>query len=416
MLGFPATRNSHPMRRSSLGALALCLLLAACGGGGDSSGAPSGGGGGGGGGGGTTTLSHNAGTDCISCHRSGGSAAANGIFTVAGTVYRSNGTAQTAATVQLYPTGSNTAQATLTTDALGNFYTTQAVASLVPAPGQQFALGANVVVRPTGGSSRAMPGTITNGSCNGCHSPGGGVARVTAQQADSMPRVSAAAADGNADSSRDSASQSLAQITTGAAHGCVIADGGTVLCWGSNSQGQLGSSVAGQATPIPVQALGHVSAATSDMAIAAGDHHTCVLSAGGLVLCWGANDKGQLGNGTTEPAVVSVVPLSGVTALSASGDRTCARVGDGATASFHCWGLSPEVVDLDSGDIPHAVLALLDGAAPTIGNVDLSGVAGLESASFTHVASHGNHGCGITTDSRLMCWEGSRASVAIPLQ
>jgi hypothetical protein len=130
---------------------------------------------------------------------------------------------------------------------------------------------------------------------------------------------------------------------------------------------------------------------------------------------FGANDQGQLGNGTTQPAVVSVVPLSGVTALSASGNRTCARVGDGDTASFHCWGLTPEVVDIDSGNIPDALLPLLDGAAPAIGNVDLRGVAGLESASFTHVATGAGHGCGITTDNRLLCWEGTRASVAIPV-
>ncbi len=404
------------MRCTSLGALTLGLLLSACGGGGDTSGSAGGGGGGGGGsGGGSTTLSHNPGTDCISCHRSGGSAAANGIFTVAGTVYRSNGTAQTSATVQLYPQGGNTAQATMTTDALGNFYTTQPVASLVPAPGQQFALGANVVVRPTGGSSRSMPGTITNGSCNACHSPGGGVARVTAQQVDSMPDGAAAAVVEDAEPEPDSSPQTLAQVATGAAHGCVVASDGAVLCWGSNRLGQLGSRLADQAVPMPVEALGHVTASTSAMAIAAGDHHTCVLSAGGLVLCWGANDQGQLGNGTTQPAVVSVVPLSGVTALSASGDRTCARVGDGETASFHCWGLTPAVVDTASDSIPDALLPLLDTAAPAIRDMDLRGVAGLESASFTHIAARADHSCGITTDSRLLCWEGSRASVAIPL-
>ncbi len=405
------------MRCHSIGALALCLLLAACGGGGDSTGSSGGGGGGGGSGGsggGPTTLSHNPGTDCINCHRSGGSAASNGIFTVAGTVYRSNGTAQASATVQLYPQGSSTAQATLTTDALGNFYTTQPVASLVPAPGQQFAQGANAVVRITGGASRSMPGTITNGSCNGCHSPGGGVARVTAQQVDSGPAVAAAAA-GDAPSPTDSSRQILAQVATGAAHGCVVTSGGAVLCWGSNRFGQLGSRIADQAVPMPVEALGHVSAATSAMAIAAGDHHTCVLSAGGLVLCWGANDQGQLGNGSTQPAVVSVVPLSGVTALSAAGDRSCARVGDGDTASFHCWGLTPEAVDIGAGTIPDALLPLLDAAAPAIGEVDLRGVTGLEAASFAHIASHAGHGCGITKDSRLMCWEEARASVAIPV-
>ena len=93
-------------------------------------------------------MSHNAGQNCMNCHRTNGTAASR-IFTVAGTVYLNNGSAQTNATVVLTPSGSNTAQATLTTDGSGNFYTTQAVASLVPAAGQQLALGANVTVRPT---------------------------------------------------------------------------------------------------------------------------------------------------------------------------------------------------------------------------------------------------------------------------
>jgi mono/diheme cytochrome c family protein len=215
-------------------------------------------------------MSHNAGMNCMTCHSSGGSGAAKGIFTVAGTVYRNDGSAQTNATVILVPSGSNTVQATLTTDGLGNFFTTQSVAALVPASGQQFAQGANVTVRPTGGSSRTMPGVITNGSCNSCHSTAGGVGRVTAQLSDPVPadgNVRAAAASGNGESASPTlASPTLAQIATGAAHACVVKTDGQVLCWGAGTHGELGGeSLAETATPAPVAALGHVVASASHL-------------------------------------------------------------------------------------------------------------------------------------------------------
>jgi hypothetical protein len=370
-------------------------------------------------------MSHNADMNCMTCHRSGGTGAAKGIFTVAGTVYRNDGSAQTNATVVLVPTGSNTAQATLSTDGLGNFFTTQTVASLVPAAGQQFALGANVTVRPSGGSPRTMPGVITNGSCNSCHSPGGGVGRVTAQLSDQVPadgNVRAAAASGDGESSSTTlASPVLAQIATGAAHACAVKTNGQVLCWGAGAHGELGGeSLAETATPLPVAALGHVVASGTEGSISAGEHHTCVVSApAGNVLCWGDNERGQLGNGTTEAARVSAVALSDVTALAAAGDATCARTGTKADAVVYCWGtggsfhsVNPVQINPDDNALL-ALFALQEPPAPD--SQGLKQVPGLDSVSFAQLASHEDRGCGITRDDHIKCWEGQRASVDIPL-
>ena len=413
------------MRCSSLGTLALCLLMTACGLEDPPEAVPIDGIGGSGGGGspggsvgGVAILSHNAGQDCMSCHKSGGAGASKGIFTVAGTVYQSGGMPQTHATVSVYPVGSDTAQATMTVDGLGNFWTTQTVAALVPAAGQQLVQGVHAVVRPTAGTSRSMLGVISNGSCNSCHSPSGGVARVSAQQVDAQQGVSIASSGGNGESlpAANTTSPALALIATGAAHSCVVKSDGAVLCWGSNSQGQLGNSAGDQATPVAVSALGQVSASIEDHAIAAGDHHTCAIAAtGGLVLCWGANDKGQLGNGNTDPAQVSAIALSGVNALSASADDTCARAGSGEQASFYCWGATPRRVDASAGNLPDALLPLLD-AGSLVNSIAAREVAGLESTSFSHVATGRNYSCGITTDNRIKCWEGTRASVDIPLE
>lgn len=413
---------------------ALCLL-AGCGlnnppesvpiSGGDTGGGSSGGTSGGSVNG-VAIRSHNPGTDCLSCHKTGGSGASGGIFTVAGTVYKNGGTPQIAATVTVYPVGSTTAQATMTTDGLGNFFTTQAVASLVPAAGQQFAQGAHVVVNPTGGTSRSMLGVITNGSCNACHSSAGGVARVTAQKLDMTFGASIESAGGNGESTTTATATAsvlpeIMQIATGAHHACVVNSDGAVQCWGANDKGQLGTPGSDEVTPGAVTALGTISASLTDQAIAAGDNHTCVLSLG-FVQCWGANDHGQLGNGATHPASLSSPALSGVTALSASGNSTCARIGAGEQASFYCWGTqpgtldspAPTVVNVSGGQLPEAVLALLGTSGS--GTVTSATVAGLEAVAFKHISSSGAQSCGITSDNRIKCWNNLFASVDIPVR
>jgi alpha-tubulin suppressor-like RCC1 family protein len=78
------------------------------------------------------------------------------------------------------------------------------------------------------------------------------------------------------------------------------------MCWGTNSDGQLGAGSRGSAkTPIAAQQLGDV------LRIAAGVDHTCALRSGGRVMCWGSNARGQLGDGTTaqSPSPLAVLDL-----------------------------------------------------------------------------------------------------------
>ena len=70
--------------------------------------------------------------------------------------------------------------------------------------------------------------------------------------------------------------------------------------------------------------------------IALGDRHACAAAGDGALWCWGANDRGQLGDGTTTARArpEPVAGLRGVTALAAGAEHTCALVG----ARAWCWG------------------------------------------------------------------------------
>jgi diguanylate cyclase (GGDEF)-like protein len=73
-------------------------------------------------------------------------------------------------------------------------------------------------------------------------------------------------------------------------HSCAIVGGGRVRCWGSNDYGQLGNgTTTGSATPVLATNI------TDAVAITGGSMHTCALLSSGQVRCWGSNWEGQLG-------------------------------------------------------------------------------------------------------------------------
>jgi alpha-tubulin suppressor-like RCC1 family protein len=141
-------------------------------------------------------------------------------------------------------------------------------------------------------------------------------------------------------------------ISAGGDETCVLLVGAGPVCTGYNIDGQLGdgtstgpqscSTLACSTTPVAVS--GTIDAA----AISLGDAHTCALLSGGSVDCWGLNNFGQLGNGTstgpqscsgmacsTTPVVVSAI--TNATAISAGTWDTCALLSGG---SVDCWGLN----------------------------------------------------------------------------
>lgn len=189
-------------------------------------------------------------------------------------------------------------------------------------------------------------------------------------------------ADAPALSPVDTPGLAATSMTAGRVHSCAVRTDGAALCWGDNASGQLGiGSLDAAAVPSVVSAL-----PVAAIRVSARDRHTCAVTAGGALYCWGANRQGQLGTGSTTSSQVPVGVTglaSGATAVAAGGEHTCAVV-DGAAK---CWGSNGE-----------AQLGRVGG--DSLVPVDVTGLA----AGVTDIASGGGHSCAITQLGGLKCW------------
>ena len=137
-------------------------------------------------------------------------------------------------------------------------------------------------------------------------------------------------------------------ITLGAgATSCAIDEQGAAWCWGSNSgnNGTLTGSI-GDGTnidrpyPVRVDTSGALKGKKLTKIVVAGNH-TCTIDTEGKAYCWGANSYGGVGNGTTTPVLspflVNTGTLAGRTVIDIDvrGHTTCAI---DSTSAVHCWG------------------------------------------------------------------------------
>lgn len=119
---------------------------------------------------------------------------------------------------------------------------------------------------------------------------------------------------------------------------CAITASRGLVCWGMGTSGQLGHGAnASSSRPVAVTGLGSGVAAVN-----IGSYHTCALTQAGAVLCWGFNSNGQLGDGTTTrrnvPVAVSGLG-SGAIAIGAGSNFSCAMTEDGGA---WCWGFNAQ--------------------------------------------------------------------------
>lgn len=92
-------------------------------------------------------------------------------------------------------------------------------------------------------------------------------------------------------------------VSAGGFSGCAVIKGGSVQCWGSNTSGELGDgSFTNRNKPVSISGLPQPVASVS-----MGQSVACAAARSGNLYCWGANDSGQLGDGTTKPSNVPVL-------------------------------------------------------------------------------------------------------------
>ncbi len=180
-------------------------------------------------------------------------------------------------------------------------------------------------------------------------------------------------------------SSGVASVTAGGEHTCALTVGGGVECWGDNTTGQLGNGSTTR-TDAPTSVVGLASGTT---AVAAGQYHSCATTTAGTVLCWGYNDSGQLGNGTltnaTTPVAVSLGVFGSAISVTAGGAFSCALTNGGGVI---CWG-DNSYGELGSGSSISRSLTPL-------------AVAGL--ASVVQISAGYTHACAVTSAGGVVCW------------
>jgi len=180
----------------------------------------------------------------------------------------------------------------------------------------------------------------------------------------------------------------VSKISTGANHTCAIVSG-AVWCWGLNNYGQLGDgTTTNRNTPVQVSGI------TNATDVAAGSSHTCVIVGSGSLKCWGRNYRYQFGNGNTTDSTTPVSAGNSLTTFASittgpKGDDVCARMTD---STAKCWGVNwyGQIGDNTTTDrtTPTTVLS----------------AAGVTQTNVTSIVAGNFHVCAIISSSTMKCW------------
>ena len=184
-------------------------------------------------------------------------------------------------------------------------------------------------------------------------------------------------------------------IYAGYAHACALV-GSDAWCWGDNQYGELGNGTTTTTAPTGIAAPNKVPGLGTVTMMALGLENTCAMSSGTLK-CWGDNSYGQLGVGSFTP-FQSATPVSvslgasppTITAIDAGYDNNCLLTSAGVV---NCWGFDL-YGDLGNGMTPPSSYPQ---GLPTPGPISGTQVA----SSF---ASGYDNSCLINGSGAIYCW------------
>ena len=185
-------------------------------------------------------------------------------------------------------------------------------------------------------------------------------------------------------------------IGAGAFHTCAVLRDSTVRCWGRNNEGQLGDGTTDERhLPVKVRKAGG-GVLSGVVAVTGGYVHTCALRTDRRVYCWGDNSLGSLGNGTTDdrhhPVRVKRAgggELTGATDVSANGNFfTCAATTD---RKAFCWG------DNEDGQLG-------DGTTKERHKARLVRRASGPFGGVRRIVVGGNFTCALRSGATMWCW------------
>jgi alpha-tubulin suppressor-like RCC1 family protein len=174
------------------------------------------------------------------------------------------------------------------------------------------------------------------------------------------------------------------QIAAGNLHTCAVLGDGTARCWGSNQDGNLGDgTTVDSISPVVV------GAASGLTQISAGFMHTCAREGAGSLWCWGDNSSGQVGNGSSGWTIATPVHPTGladIRSVVTGTNHSCAAHVDGTVS---CWG--------DNGGGQLGIFDALVGHSASPVTVSLvSGVSSLAAGSL--------HTCALKSDGTVSCF------------